>query len=117
MARGIDDVDEDVLVVDGCVLGQNGDAALALEIGVVHRPFGHALVRAKRAALMQQRIHERGLAVIDVGDDGDIPAKWVGDLAAGRRWRAFNGRRHLLSIQNQVVRTFDARTIRGLAAT
>ena len=44
---------------------------------------------AERAALMQQRIYERRLAMIDVGDDGDIPAKWVGDVAAVRRLESF----------------------------
>jgi hypothetical protein len=30
------------------------------------------LVRAKGAALLQHSVHQRGLAVIDVGDDSDI---------------------------------------------
>ena len=35
---------------------------------------------AERAALAQQRVDERGLAVIDVRDDGDVAAQRVGDL-------------------------------------
>ena len=80
VARGVDDVDQGVAVVDGGVLGQDRDAALALEVGVVHGALGDALVAAERAALAQQAVHEGGLAVVDVGDDGDIAPKRVGDL-------------------------------------
>ena len=67
------------LVVDGGVLGEDRDAALALEVVVVHRALGDALVGAERAALVQQRVDQRGLAVVDVGDDGDVAAERVGD--------------------------------------
>ena len=53
VARRVDDVDEDVVVVDGGVLGEDGDAALALEVGVVHHPLGDALVGAEDAALVE----------------------------------------------------------------
>ena len=79
VAGRVDDVDQRVAVVDGGVLGEDGDAALALEVGVVHRAFGDALVGAENAALMQQGIDERGLAVVDVGDDGDVAPKRIGD--------------------------------------
>ena len=69
--------------MDGGVLRENRDAALALEIGVVHRPFGDPLVRPKRPALMQQRVNERRLAVIDVRDDRDVPPERVGDIRRG----------------------------------
>ena len=68
------------LIVDGRVLGQNRDAALALELVRVHDPLGHALVGPEDAALMQQGVHQRGLAVVDVGDDGDVAPGGVGDL-------------------------------------
>ena len=66
--------------MDGGVLGQDGDAALALELVAVHRALGDALVGAERAALVQQRVDQRGLAVVDVGDDGDVAAERVGDV-------------------------------------
>ena len=69
--------------MDGGVLGENRDAALALEVGVVHRALGDALVGAERAALVQQRVDERGLAVVDVGDDGDVAAQRIGDCPCG----------------------------------
>jgi hypothetical protein len=71
--------------VDRGVLRQNRDAALALELVAVHRALGHALVRAERAALVQHRVDERGLAVIDVGDDGD-----VADDSGWRQWANFS---------------------------
>ncbi len=75
----VDDVDEVAVVVDGRVLGQNRDAPLALELVRVHHPLGHALVGAKQAALPQQRVDERGLAVIDVGDDRHVAKQGIGD--------------------------------------
>src|SRR5262249_25141425 len=53
-------------------LGENGDAALALQIVGVHRALGNPLVFAERAGLLQQAVDQRGLAMVDVGDDGDV---------------------------------------------
>src|SRR4029079_1667566 len=66
---------------DRAVLGQDRDAALALEVVRVHDALGDLLVGAEGAALAQQLGDQRRLAVVDVGDDGD-----VSDLAghAGR---------------------------------
>ena len=73
-------------------LGENGDAALALEIVGIHRAFGHPLVIAERAGLLQQAVDQRGLAMVDMGDDGDI-AKMHGGLMlnAGQKARASYG--------------------------
>ncbi len=62
----------DVVIKDGGVLGENCDAALALQFVRVHDPFDVMLVGAKRAALLQHGVDQRGLAVVDVRDDGDI---------------------------------------------
>ena len=72
VAGRVDDVDLDVAVVHGGVLGQDRDAALALEVVGVEDPLTHLLVRAEDAALPQQGIDQGGLAVVDVGDDGDV---------------------------------------------
>ena len=93
VAGRVDDIDEHVLVVDGGVLGQDRDAALALEVRVVHGALGHALVRAKDPALVQQGVDQRRLAVVDVRDDRDVAPKGVGDGRGG-----FLGQRHLTSI-------------------
>ena len=34
--------------------------------------LGHALVLAKRAGLLEKRVDEGGLPLVDMGDDGDI---------------------------------------------
>ena len=72
VARGIDDIDLDALVVAGAVLGQNGDAALTLDVTAVHDTLSHSLIVAESAALAQQGVHQRGLAVVNVSDDSDI---------------------------------------------
>ena len=82
-------------------LGQDGDAALALEIVGIHRALGDALILAEGAGLLQQAVDQRGLAMVDMGDDGDIAqihskkafdgAKYS-DSAPGRRWSLRLGR-------------------------
>ena len=72
VAGGVDDVDLHVAVADRGVLGQDRDALLALEVHRVHDPVGDLLVRAEGAGLAQHGVDERGLAVVDVGDDGDV---------------------------------------------
>src|SRR5690606_15148532 len=66
------DVDGDALILDGGVLGEDGDAALAFELVRIHHPLGHLLVGAENAALVQQGVDQGRLAVVDVGDDGDV---------------------------------------------
>ena len=72
MARGIDDVDLDPLVRDGDVLGQDGDAALALLVVRVKDALLYLLVFAKCARGAQQLVDEGRLAMVDMGDDGDV---------------------------------------------
>ena len=89
VARRVDDVDQGAVIVDRGVLGQDRDAALALELVAVHGALGDALVGAEDAALMQQGVDERRLAVVDVGDDGDVAPQRVGDLGATGEKKAF----------------------------
>ena len=79
VARGVDDVHADALalvrplghhVVDGTVLGQDRDPALALERVRIHDAL--AIDLARRARGVQHGVDEGGLAVVDVGDDGDV---------------------------------------------
>ena len=81
VAGGVDDVDDHRLpaaggtgVVHRGVLREDRDALLALEVAGVHDPLGDALglVRGEGAGLAQHRVDERGLAVVDVGNDGDV---------------------------------------------
>jgi hypothetical protein len=68
----IDDVDLVAAVAKARVLGEDGDPALPLEVARVHDPLGHLLVVAERPALPEHEVDERGLAMVDVGDDGDV---------------------------------------------
>ena len=72
MARRIDDIDAPVPPLDGGVLGQDGDAALALQVNRIHHALGHVAQPVEGAGLAQQLIDEGRLAVIHVGDDGDV---------------------------------------------
>ncbi len=76
VARGVDDVDSRLagraVPEHRGGLGQDGDPALALLVVGVHGPFDVRLIGAEHAGLRQHLVHQGGLAMIDVGDDGDI---------------------------------------------
>ena len=77
VAGGVDQVDLGGLavgagVIDGDVLGQDRDAALAFQRIGIQQGVLLDLAVAEIAALAQQGIDQRRLAVVDVGDDGDI---------------------------------------------
>jgi len=77
VARGVHNVDLGVTVLDGGVLGQNSDAALTLQIVGVHDTLHGLLILTVYAALLQHLIHQRGLAVVNVGDNGDVSQLFV----------------------------------------
>ncbi len=72
VAGRVDDVDVIVVPAKGRVLRPDGDALFALEIHRIHDALLHLLVGAKGAGLLEKLVHERGLAVVDVRDDGDV---------------------------------------------
>ena len=78
VAGGVDDVDLNAVVANARDFGQDGDAALALEIVGIHHSFDVLFVYAKDAALVEHGIHEGGLAMVDVRDDGDITDGIIG---------------------------------------
>ncbi len=65
--------------VDRGVLGEDRDAALALLVHGVHDAIGHRRALPESARLTQHGVDERRLAMVDVGDDGD-----VAEIVAGR---------------------------------
>ena len=73
VARGVDDVDLDVLVLDRDVLGENRNAALALLVVRVQDAVLDLLVGTEGVRGTQELVDHRRLAVVDVGDDGDVP--------------------------------------------
>ncbi len=78
VAGGIDDVDPGVVPDDRGALGQDGDAALALEIVAVHRLVFDLLIFPEGAGLFQKCVDEGRFAMVDVRDDGDVAhLHWV----------------------------------------
>src|SRR6267142_3597981 len=72
VAGCIHNVDLYVVIPDGGVLGENGNAALALQIVGIHDALDQCLVGAERAALTKHGVYERGLSMVNVRDDGDV---------------------------------------------
>jgi hypothetical protein len=76
MAGGIHDVDAvfgiALFQADGGVLRQDGDAAFLLQVVGVHDPLGKGRTGVQGAGLTEQAVHQGGLAMVDVGDDGDV---------------------------------------------
>ena len=72
VAGGVDDVELDAVVVDRGVLGEDRDPLLALEVHRVHDPLGDVLALAEGAGLPQHLVDQGRLAVVDVGDYGDV---------------------------------------------
>ncbi len=72
VAGRVDDVDLRSAVAKGRVLREDRDALLALEIHRVEDALCHILVCAECARLPEQRVDERRLPVVDVGDDRDV---------------------------------------------
>ena len=68
----VDDVEDHVAVANRRVLGEDRDALLTLEIVRVHDPLVDVLVGAEGAGLPEQGVDQRGLAVVDVGNDRKI---------------------------------------------
>ena len=71
---------EQVQLVHFAILGEvvhahrmslDGDAALAFQIHRIQH-LGLHLARGQRTGQLQQAVRERGLAVVDVRDDGEI---------------------------------------------
>ncbi len=72
MAGCIDQVDPHALPLDRRRLGEDRDPALALLVVGVHDALDRGLVGGEHPGGLQHCIHEGGLAVVDVRDQGDI---------------------------------------------
>ena len=74
VARGVDDVDLLVVPLDGRRGRRDRDAALLLQLHVVHlRAFAPDLLdRVALARVEQDALGQRGLARVDVGRDADV---------------------------------------------
>ena len=72
VAGSIDDVDAVAVPVDRGVLREDGDAALTLLIVGVHDALLARVSAGESSALLEEPVDQRGLAVVDVGDNGDV---------------------------------------------
>ncbi len=81
MPGGVNNVDLRVLIGDGSVLCQNGDAALPLQIVGVHNAVHNLLVFPIDAALLEHLVHQGGFTVVNVGNDG-----YVSDFLVYQSW-------------------------------
>ena len=72
VAWSINDVDARVLPLNARALGEDGDAALALDVVGIHRALGDLLVFTEGAGLLQKLVDEGRLAMVNVRDDRDI---------------------------------------------
>ncbi|MCW2549120.1 MAG: hypothetical protein JWN96_3580, partial [Mycobacterium sp.] len=73
---GVDDVQRDSVitrpVANRHVFGEDGDALFALEIHGVHDALGDVLAFPECTGLPQHGVDQRGLPVVDMGDDGEV---------------------------------------------
>ena len=88
VARRVDDVDPGVarraVPQHRCALGQDSDPALTLLVVGVHGALGVGFIGPKDARLGKQLVHQRGLAVVNVSDDGDISEGHGSAVSFGR---------------------------------
>ena len=82
VAGGVDDIDARVFPDQRGDLGEDGDAALALEIVGIHGALFDALVVAEGAGLLEQHVDQGGFAMVDVGNDRDIAQRHWGSGVA-----------------------------------
>ena len=73
MAGSVDNVDFHALVRNGHILRENGDAPLAFQVVVVQDEVPEVLGPTDEIGLVDHPVHEGGLAVVHMGNDGDIP--------------------------------------------
>ena len=72
MARGINDVNLNALVLNRDVLCQNSNSALTLLIIGVQNSFLNLLVLAECIGCLEHLVNHGGFAVVNVGDDSNI---------------------------------------------
>ena len=73
MARSVDNIDLHSLICNRDILRQNGDTSLPFEVVVVKDQLSQLLLLSRLTRLIDHPVHQSGLAVIDVGDNSDIP--------------------------------------------
>src|SRR5439155_22057413 len=77
VTRRIHDLDLDAAVAHARDLGEDGDAALALQFVRIHHAVHYGFVLAENATLFEHGVHKRGFAMVYVRDAGDIANAFV----------------------------------------
>ena len=72
MAGSVDDIQPHAFPFHRRAFGENGNAAFALQVAGIQRLFLDLLVVAIDAGLAQHAVDHRGLAMVDMGNNGDI---------------------------------------------
>ena len=72
VSGGVDEVDPGVAVLERGRLRGDRDPALPLEVVAIHRPVGVGGSALDRTGCREESVDERGLAVVDVGDDREV---------------------------------------------
>ena len=90
MTRRVHDIDLDAIAHHCQILRQNCDSTLAFLVLAVHLAVtGFALLLgvSESSGLTHDSVHESGLAVIDVGNEGDV-SEGVGGVCEVEGWKA-----------------------------
>jgi len=82
VTRGVDQVEDMPVEEHPDVLGLDGDPPLPLNIHGVEVLLSH-LPRIDRPSDLQDPVGERGLAMVDVADDGEVADVLNGDGSTG----------------------------------
>ena len=72
MARSVNNINVSTLVVHRTVFGKDGDATLFFKVIGVHYALGHRLILAKGTRMLKQLVNQGGLAVVNVGNNGNV---------------------------------------------
>src|SRR5699024_3936732 len=98
--RSIDHVDCDLFAVGGRsrvehggVLSQNRDALFFFQLTRVHHTVANIFVVAECTGLGQHGVDQGGFAVVNVGDDGNIPEIFACGGLIGHGHTSFEGRK------------------------
>ena len=73
MAGRIYDIDFYAIVINRGIFRHDGDAALFFQIQRIHHAVLDGLINSKYSCLLQHGVKQRGFAVIDMGNYGNIP--------------------------------------------
>jgi hypothetical protein len=72
VAGRVDDVNRHTLIDNAGVLSQNSNTPFPFQVVGIHHPFNNRLIVAENIRLSQHPINQGGLAVVNVGNNGNI---------------------------------------------